>query len=63
MTDILRGNYELKKNIKREDHIDEIGDAALLKKKAFHSIGGSMVFVERKKAYWDGEVDRKVDKE
>ena len=55
MANLLKGNYEVKTKVidKKEKNDDDGG----YKEKALNSIGGSMVFVERKKLYWDGNDD------
>ena len=51
MNEFLKGNYEVDKEIliKEEEKGDEF------EKKAKASIGGSMVFIEKKKMVWRGE--------
>ena len=45
---MLKGNYEVEENVEpKEVKKDEF------REKALASIGGSMVFVERKKLYYD----------
>ncbi|MBT6440022.1 MAG: hypothetical protein HOK72_09990 [Flavobacteriales bacterium] len=62
MGNILKGNYEMKKPIiGKEEH--ENSDDDDFKKKALNSIGGSMVFVERKKLLWEGNDEEVTDKE
>ncbi len=57
MSDFLKGNYKIDKEIvessKPENEIE-----AEFREKAINSIGGSMVFVERSKLVWDGEEDQ-----
>jgi len=55
MANLLKGNYKVKTKVfdKKEQNDDDDG----YKEKALNSIGGSMVFVERKKLYWDGNDD------
>ena len=54
MANLLKGNYKVKTKIfDKKEQNDDGG----YKKKALNSIGGSMVFVERKKLYWDGNDD------
>ena len=56
MSKLLKGTYDLEKEIiddkdkQKDDFVD----------KAINSIGGSMVFVERKKMIWNG--DKKKNK-
>ena len=63
--EILKGNYKMKKQIKKKkistDKQDKLKEE--LKERALASLGGSMVYVERDKLFWDGseieEVNRK----
>lgn len=54
MSELLRGNFDVQREVKVVETKD---DAAEFKnefrKKALESIGGSMVFVEREKLFWD----------
>ena len=53
---ILKGNYETKNNPEVDAKNDEkVSFESEFKKKAIENIGGSMVFVERKKMVWDGD--------
>lgn len=52
--DLLRGNFKPKAEVKKDE--SEPDQQAEYEKKAKESIGGSMVFVERKKLYHDGKV-------
>jgi hypothetical protein len=59
MSDLLKGNFA----VKRAVNVNEEQDAAAefnkeYRKKALESIGGSMVFVERQKLFWDGDVEQ-----
>jgi hypothetical protein len=54
MANLLKGNYKVKTKV---DDKNEQNDDSGYKEKALNSIGGSMVFVERKKLYWDGNDD------
>ncbi len=59
MSELLRGNFEVKRKVEVNETKD---DAAEFKnefrKKALESIGGSMVFVEREKLFWvDPDLD------
>ncbi len=57
MDEILKGNFKVKKPVElteeKADQKDSIKEQ--LKKRALASIGGSMVYVERKKLNWDGD--------
>ena len=55
MSDFLKGNYDLDTII--QDDKEEVKDK--FRENALNSIGGSMVFVERKKMVWDGSDDLK----
>jgi hypothetical protein len=54
MSDFLKGNYNLDKEIVAESDDKETAKDEF-KKKALNSIGGSMVFVEREKYVWTGD--------
>ena len=51
MTNLLKGNYKVKTKVFDKKNGKTVDDS--YKKDAMASIGGSMVFVERKKLYWD----------
>lgn len=53
MSNLLKGNFQVKQNIEAPKDEKELDSAAEFRKKALESIGGSMVFVERKKLLWD----------
>ena len=53
MTELLRGNFVPEKQVQLEE--TTVDRQAEYEKKAIESIGGSMVFVERKKLFWDGK--------
>ena len=57
MSKLLKGTYDLEKEI-IDDEDKQKDDFA---EKAINSIGGSMVFVERKKMIWTG--DKKKNKQ
>ena len=54
--DILKGNYKINKQIKeKKNSIDKQEKLKKdLKERALASLGGSMVYVERDKLFWDG---------
>ena len=53
---ILKGNYTTKNDPEVDAKNDEkVSFENEFKKKAIENIGGSMVFVERKKMVWDGD--------
>ena len=53
MNKLLKGNFQVKQNVEAPEENKELDTAAEFRKKALESIGGSMVFVERKKLLWD----------
>jgi len=55
MTDLLKGNFVVKKKIQINEEGGERDLAAEFRKKALDSIGGSMVFVEREKLLWEDD--------
>ena len=63
--EILKGNYKMKKQIKKKkistDKQDKLQEE--LKERALASLGGSMVYVERDKLFWDGsEIEEDIGK-
>ena len=55
MSELLKGNFEVKHKLTVTDADDDSADFKNeFKKKALESIGGSMVFVEREMLFWDG---------
>jgi hypothetical protein len=62
MSELLKGNFEVKRKV---DDKMETTEADRLKeefrKKALESIGGSMVFVERNKLFWEDSGEDKSD--
>lgn len=59
MSELMKGNFEVKRKLEVADAGDDQVDFKNeFKKKALESIGGSMVFVEREMLFWestDGE--------
>lgn len=54
MTDLMKGNFEVKRKVEMTEDIDEAAEFKKeFRKKAIESIGGSMVFVEREKLFWE----------
>jgi hypothetical protein len=54
MTGLLKGNFDVKRNVESNEKIDELNELkSEFRKKALDSIGGSMVFVEREKLFWE----------
>ncbi len=51
MSELLKGNFTVKNKVKVKDK--DINPNNEFRKKALNSIGGSMVFVERNKLFWD----------
>lgn len=62
MSDFLKGNYKVDKEIVAESNEKETAKDEF-KKKALNSIGGSMVFVERDKYVWKGDDDEQEKEE
>jgi len=54
MSELLKGNFKVQREIKVDETKDEAAEFKKeFRKKALESIGGSMVFVEREKLFWD----------
>lgn len=54
MTGLLKGNFDVKRNVESNEEIDELNELkSEFRKKALESLGGSMVFVEREKLFWE----------
>lgn len=54
MSELMKGNFEVKRKIAVTDANDDSADFKNeFKKKALESIGGSMVFVEREMLFWE----------
>ena len=62
MSELLKGNFTVKNKVENKEGIQEDNSNSEYKKKALESIGGSMVFVERDKLFWDGD-DSSKDEE
>lgn len=59
MTNLLKGNFQVKHEVSVSERRDEAAEFKTeYRKKALESIGGSMVFVEREKLFWDGESEK-----
>ena len=60
MTKYLKGNYRVKKEVKEQEN-QETSKADTLKekfkKRAIETVGGSMVFIEKKQMVWKGDED------
>lgn len=60
MSDLLKGNFQAKKKVTATEGSDDATEFQNeYRKKALESIGGSMVFVERQKLFWDGVEESK----
>ncbi|WP_031436945.1 hypothetical protein [Methylobacter tundripaludum] len=54
MSELMKGNFEVKRKLDVPDVSDNSADFKNeFKKKALESIGGSMVFVEREMLFWE----------
>ncbi len=53
MSELLKGNFEVKHKLTVADTDAAADFNNEFKKKALESIGGSMVFVEREMLFWD----------
>lgn len=54
MSELLKGNFDVKRKVESNRKQDEAADLkSEFRKKALESIGGSMVFVEREKLFWE----------
>ncbi len=63
MSDLLKGNFQVKNKVVANEERDEAAEFKNeYRKKALESIGGSMVFVEREKLFWDGTDDTGKEK-
>ena len=64
MSELLKGNFTVKNKVETNVENEEAQGMNEYRKKAIESIGGSMVFVERDRLFWDNdsiEDDSKVD--
>ncbi len=54
MNKLLKGNFDVKRKVELTENKDEVTTLANeFRRKALESIGGSMVFVEREKLFWE----------
>lgn len=54
MNKLLKGNFDVKRKVEATENQDEEATLANeFRRKALESIGGSMVFVEREKLFWE----------
>jgi len=59
MSSLLKGNFKVKRDVEvQESASAEESFDAEFKEKVLSSIGGSMVYVERKLLLWDEEGDK-----
>lgn len=61
MSELLKGNFKTKHKVEASEKNEATELASEFRKKALESIGGSMVFVEREKLFWE-DVDSKETK-
>jgi len=60
MNNLLKGNYDLEVKVEKQKDDKQNGDE--YRERAIHSIGGSMVYVEKTELFWDGGEDSPKDK-
>ena len=61
MSGLLKGNFEVKRPVVTPEANDtQSAFKAEFRKKALESIGGSMVFVEREKLFWDENSEKET---
>lgn len=54
MSGLLKGNFDVKHNVESSEPKNKSEDIKEeFRRKALESIGGSMVFVEREKLFWE----------
>ncbi len=53
MSELFKGNFVVKRQIDVNEKNETADLATEFRKKALESIGGSMVFVEREKLFWE----------
>lgn len=54
MSELLRGNFKVKNEVEANETVDTVtAFNNEFRRKAMESIGGSMVFIEREKLFWD----------
>lgn len=53
MSELLKGNFAVKRKVEVNEKNEAPDLASEFRKKALESIGGSMVFVEREKLFWE----------
>lgn len=58
MSELLRGNFKVKNEVEVNEAVDTVtAFNNEFRKKALESIGGSMVFIEREKLFWDDSTE------
>ena len=55
MSELLKGNFTVKNKVEVNEENEDADTMNEYRKKALESIGGSMVFVERDKLFWDDD--------
>ena len=57
MDNLLKGNFQVKRPVSLEANKEDekVSLKERLKKRALASLGGSMVYIERRKLNWDGD--------
>ena len=55
MSELLKGNFTVKNKVEVNVENEDTDSVKEFRKKAIESIGGSMVFVERDKLFWDDD--------
>ena len=55
MSELLKGNFTVKNKVEANEENEDADTMNEYRKKALESIGGSMVFVERDKLFWDDD--------
>ena len=55
MSELLKGNFIVKNKVEVNTKNEDADPKSEFRKKAIESIGGSMVFVERDKLFWDAD--------
>ena len=55
MSELLKGNFMVKNKVEINEENEDVDTMNEYRKKALESIGGSMVFVERDKLFWDDD--------
>jgi hypothetical protein len=61
MSDLLKGNFKTKRQVVEKDSAPKSEAEALtekLRQQALAKLGGSMVYVERKKLLWNGDEEK-----